>query len=196
MALKLFAPGGAEPSEEFFRYLEKERGYSGNEAMMTMIVAILSSVLLGAINGFVVIWSGLPSFIVTLGTMLAYRGIARFIGGSDFAKFTAERPFLFDLLNGPMTSVNALFAQGTGLRVSVMLHLPALVWSRDIVKVFNAVAKIGMAVRGLYGEGTQATGDFYQISNATCLGRSEEDFCQNIDRVIRIRTGETDESAL
>jgi len=63
---------------------------------------------------------------------------------------------------------------GTGMRVSVMLHLPALVWSRDIVKVFNAVGKIGMAVRGLYGEGTQATGDFYQISNQASLGKAED----------------------
>jgi simple sugar transport system permease protein len=88
--------------------------------LAAMLVAVLTAVVLGGINGLVVIWSGLPSFIVTLGTMLAYRGIARWIGGSDFAKFTGERPFLFDLLNGPMTSINALFAQGTGLRVSIL----------------------------------------------------------------------------
>jgi protein arginine kinase len=54
---------------------------------------------------------------------------------------------------------------GTGIRVGVMLHLPALVQTKQIDKVFRALQKINLAVRGLYGEGTQAFGDFYQISN-------------------------------
>ncbi len=73
---------------------------------------------------------------------------------------------------------------GTGLRASVMLHLPALVMTRQIEKVFQAVAKINLAVRGLYGEGTQALGDFYQISNQTTLGRSEQETIDNISAVI------------
>ena len=64
---------------------------------------------------------------------------------------------------------------GTGMRVSVMLHLPALVMTKQIEKVFQAVNKINLAVRGFYGEGTQALGDFYQISNQITLGQSEED---------------------
>ena len=64
---------------------------------------------------------------------------------------------------------------GTGMRVSVMLHLPALVMTRQIDKVFQAVQKISLAVRGLYGEGTQASGDFYQISNQGTLGKTERD---------------------
>jgi protein arginine kinase len=64
---------------------------------------------------------------------------------------------------------------GTGLRVSVMLHLPALKLTGEIEKVFRAAKDLRLAVRGLYGEGTEATGDFYQISNQTTLGRSEED---------------------
>ena len=63
---------------------------------------------------------------------------------------------------------------GTGMRVSVILHLPALVMTKHIEKVFNAVSRVNMAVRGLYGEGTHASGDFYQISNQVTLGRSEE----------------------
>ena len=59
---------------------------------------------------------------------------------------------------------------GTGVRVSVMLHLPALVITRQIEKVFKSLQKINLAVRGLYGEGSQATGDFYQISNQITLG--------------------------
>jgi protein arginine kinase len=73
---------------------------------------------------------------------------------------------------------------GTGLRVSVMLHLPALVMTRQIDKVFQAVSKINLAVRGFYGEGTQASGDFYQISNQPTLGKSEEEILANVERVI------------
>lgn len=64
---------------------------------------------------------------------------------------------------------------GTGIRVSVMLHLPALKITGEIEKVFRAARDLKLAVRGLYGEGTEATGDFYQISNQTTLGRSEEE---------------------
>jgi simple sugar transport system permease protein len=52
--------------------------------------------------------------------MLAYRGIARGIGGSDFAKYTESRPFLFDFMNGPMTFLNNLFEQGTSFRLSIV----------------------------------------------------------------------------
>ena len=62
---------------------------------------------------------------------------------------------------------------GTGLRLSVMLHLPGLVWSEDIDKVTNTAQKIHLAVRGLYGEGSRALGDFYQVSNQVTLGRDE-----------------------
>jgi protein-arginine kinase len=54
---------------------------------------------------------------------------------------------------------------GTGMRASVMLHLPALDATKQIEKVFRALQKINLAVRGLYGEGSRASGDFYQISN-------------------------------
>ncbi len=73
---------------------------------------------------------------------------------------------------------------GTGMRASVMLHLPGLVLTRQIEKVFRAVARMRLAVRGLYGEGTQATGDIYQISNQASLGRSEEDILKTLGAVI------------
>jgi protein arginine kinase len=73
---------------------------------------------------------------------------------------------------------------GTGLRASLMVHLPALVFMKQIEKVFQAVSKINLAVRGLYGEGTQATGDFYQISNQVTLGRKEEEILEDLARVI------------
>ncbi len=73
---------------------------------------------------------------------------------------------------------------GTGLRVSVMMHLPALVITRQIEKVFQAIARMRLAVRGLYGEGTQASGDFYQISNQVTLGRSEEEILETLSLTI------------
>lgn len=75
---------------------------------------------------------------------------------------------------------------GTGIRVSVMLHLPALVITRQIDKVFRSLHKISLAVRGLYGEGSQAFGDFYQISNQTTLGRSEEDLISQVADVVPV----------
>lgn len=62
---------------------------------------------------------------------------------------------------------------GTGIRVSVMLHLPALKMTGQIDKFLNATRDMGLAVRGLFGEGTEAAGDFYQISNQVTLGVSE-----------------------
>ncbi len=72
---------------------------------------------------------------------------------------------------------------GTGMRASVMMHLPCLVLTTQINKVLEAIAKLGLAVRGLYGEGTAATGDFFQISNQLTLGLSEEDIIDNIEKV-------------
>lgn len=73
---------------------------------------------------------------------------------------------------------------GTGIRVSVLLHLPALVITKEIQKVFQALQKIGLAVRGLYGEGSQAMGDFYQISNQVTLGKSEAQLIKTIQDVV------------
>jgi protein arginine kinase len=75
---------------------------------------------------------------------------------------------------------------GTGMRVSVMLHLPALVLTRQIDKVFRSLQKISLAVRGLYGEGSQAMGDFYQISNQITLGRSEEELIKQVADIVPV----------
>ena len=73
---------------------------------------------------------------------------------------------------------------GTGIRVSVMVHLPALRLTREIQKVHQAAQKINLAVRGLYGEGSQAMGDFYQISNQVTLGKSEEQLIAEVKEVV------------
>jgi protein arginine kinase len=74
---------------------------------------------------------------------------------------------------------------GTAMRGSVMLHLPALVMTRQINQVLAAIAKLSFATRGLYGEGTQATGNFFQISNQVSLGHSEAEIIDNINGLIR-----------
>jgi protein arginine kinase len=73
---------------------------------------------------------------------------------------------------------------GTGIRVSAMLHLPAIKLSEQLQKVFRAAKDMQVAVRGLFGEGTDAQGDFYQISNQTTLGKSEEEIIQEFETVV------------
>ncbi len=73
---------------------------------------------------------------------------------------------------------------GTGIRVGVMLHLPALGQTEQLDKFFRALQKIYLSVRGLHGEGTQPYGDFYQISNQQTLGKSEQELIKNLTDVI------------
>lgn len=74
---------------------------------------------------------------------------------------------------------------GTGMRASVMLHLPGLVMVNQIKGVLSTVTKLGLAVRGLYGEGTEALGNLFQISNQITLGQTEEDIVTNLVSVTR-----------
>ncbi len=78
---------------------------------------------------------------------------------------------------------------GTGLRASVMLHLPALVMTRQMGRVFESVFNLGLAIRGFHGEGTGASGDFYQISNQKTLGKAEsviiDDLLSFVPEIIR-----------
>jgi len=73
---------------------------------------------------------------------------------------------------------------GTGIRVSVMLHLPGLSITDQVKKVFKAVSTMGLTVRGLYGEGTEGIGDFYQVSNQKTLGFSETDIIKKVEAVV------------
>ena len=73
---------------------------------------------------------------------------------------------------------------GTGIRVSVMLHLPALKMTGQIEKFLNATKALGLAVRGLFGEGTEAAGDFYQLSNQITLGVRENDIVNQFEKTI------------
>jgi len=73
---------------------------------------------------------------------------------------------------------------GTGIRVSVMLHLPALKLTGEIERVFRAAKDMHLAVRGLFGEGTEATGDFFQVSNQATLGRTEEEIIDDFKNLV------------
>ncbi len=91
-------------------------------------------------------------------------------------------PYAFDGRYGYLTACPTNV--GTGLRVSVMLHLPALSMTRELQRVFAAAAKIDFIVRGLYGEGTQGQGDFYQVSNQKTLGRTEKEILDSLKVVV------------
>ena len=73
---------------------------------------------------------------------------------------------------------------GTGLRASVMLHLPALTMTDNIGRVITSATNIGIAVRGLYGEGTKAYGNLYQFSNQTTMGLSEQEILERLKKIV------------
>jgi len=73
---------------------------------------------------------------------------------------------------------------GTGLRASVMLHLPALAETQDLRQVLRGLGKLHMTVRGLHGEGSEASGHFYQISNQRSLGQTEDDIAAHINEAV------------
>jgi len=74
---------------------------------------------------------------------------------------------------------------GTGLRASVLMHLPALVLTKEIGKVLQGLSQVGLTFRGLDGEGSEVVGNFFQLSNQTTLGKSEEDLVDHLDRIVR-----------
>jgi len=83
---------------------------------------------------------------------------------------------------------------GTGLRASVLIHLPALVLLEEIQRVLKSIMQVGLNVRGLYGEHSEVMGNLFQISNQTTLGRSERDSIESLERVTR-QIIETEERA-
>jgi len=119
---------------------------AGVPPLLAMVVALLVSALLGLVNGLIVVGAGIPSFIATLGTMLAYRGIARAIGGGDFAKYVESKPLLFGILNGPLELLNRLCQPAGNFRVSIL-------WFALIVVITSIVL-----VRTRFGNWVFATG--------------------------------------
>lgn len=94
-----------------------------------------------------------------------------------------KSPFAFSEEFGYLTACPT--NTGTGMRSSIMLHLPVLVMTRQVNRVLDAIAKLSFTTRGLYGEGTQASGNFFQISNQVSLGQNEDEIIDNLNGVIR-----------
>ncbi|WP_440897226.1 protein arginine kinase [Amphibacillus sp. Q70] len=90
--------------------------------------------------------------------------------------------YAFDENRGYLTSCPTNV--GTGIRASVMMHLPALTLTGKIRKMVPAINQLGFVVRGIYGEGSEAAGNIYQISNQVTLGRSEQDIIQDLHSVV------------
>src|SRR2546427_9845922 len=74
---------------------------------------------------------------------------------------------------------------GTGLRASVLIHLPGLVLTKEIGKVLQGLSQVGLTFRGLYGEGSEVVGNFFQLSNQTTLGKSEEELLDHLGKIVR-----------
>ncbi|MGB4182382.1 MAG: protein arginine kinase [Dethiobacteria bacterium] len=94
-----------------------------------------------------------------------------------------ELNYAFDECYGYLTACPTNV--GTGLRASVMLHLPALIMTGQANRLLGALSQVGLAVRGLYGEGTEIIGNLVQISNQITLGQSEEEIIRNLGGVTR-----------
>jgi len=97
--------------------------------------------------------------------------------------FEESVDYAFDEKYGYLTSCPTNV--GTGIRASVMMHLPALVMTGQINRILTAVTQVGLAVRGLYGEGSEATGNLFQVSNQLTLGQSEGEIIDNLYSVAR-----------
>ncbi|WP_432353434.1 protein arginine kinase [Sporosarcina sp. A2] len=93
-----------------------------------------------------------------------------------------ELPYAFDEEFGYLTSCPS--NTGTGMRASVMLHLPALTMTRQINRIVPAVSRLGMVVRGSYGEGSEAPGNVYQVSNQLTLGKSEQEILAELANIV------------
>ena len=104
----------------------------------------------------------------------------------------AELPYAFHPEFGFLTSCPT--NTGTGMRASVLIHLPGLVLTQEIGKVLQGLQQMGLTYRGLYGEGSEVVGNFFQISNQTTMGRSEEELSEHLSRVVR-RVIEQEEEA-
>lgn len=98
-------------------------------------------------------------------------------------RLEAEMDYAFSPTYGFLTACPSNV--GTGLRASVLVHLPALVMTREIEKVLRGAVHIGLMVRGLYGEGSETKGNLFQVSNQRTLGQSESEILETVTDVAR-----------
>lgn len=127
---------------------------AGVPPLVAMLLALAVSALLGLGNGLVVVYTRIPSFITTLGTMLAYRGMARAIGHGKFATYKGEHLFLFDVLNGSLDRLNQLFSPPATFRMSI-------IWF-----ILLALIMTFVLLRTRYGNWVYATGGNSEAARA------------------------------
>lgn len=102
----------------------------------------------------------------------------------DLDDWIEERiQFAFDERRGYLTSCPTNV--GTGMRASVMMHLPALTMTKQMNQIIPEINKLGLVVRGIYGEGSEALGQLYQVSNQLTLGKSEEEIVNDLSSIVR-----------
>ncbi|GAA3412019.1 protein arginine kinase [Paenibacillus hodogayensis] len=97
--------------------------------------------------------------------------------------FESQVDYAFEERHGFLTSCPTNV--GTGIRASVMMHLPALVLTQQMNRILQAINQVGLAVRGIYGEGSEAIGNVFQVSNQITLGQSEEEIIDNLHSVAK-----------
>lgn len=117
----------------------------------------------------------IQSIVAGLDIELAYKKLNKLDN-----EFSNLLPYAFSPKFGYLTA--CLTNVGTGLRASVLLHLPALVHSGKVRKVLENLAQVGVLTRGLYGEGTRVEGNFFQVSNQMTLGRKEEEIIDGLHK--------------
>ena len=102
----------------------------------------------------------------------------------EFDDWLEERVnYAFDERRGYLTSCPTNV--GTGMRASVMMHLPALSMTKQLNRMIPAINQLGLVVRGMYGEGSETIGNLFQISNQITLGRTEEDIIDDLESVVK-----------
>lgn len=97
-------------------------------------------------------------------------------------QFGGQLPYAFHHEFGHLTSCPTNC--GTGLRASVLIHLPGLVLTKEINKVLQGISQVGLTFRGLYGEGSEVVGNLFQVSNQTTLGKSEDDLVDHLYKIV------------
>ncbi|UCC72729.1 MAG: protein arginine kinase [Gemmatimonadota bacterium] len=105
----------------------------------------------------------------------------RFVDTLD-EELGSQLPYAFHHEFGHLTSCPTNC--GTGLRASVLIHLPGLVLTKEINKVLQGISQVGLTFRGLYGEGSEVVGNLFQVSNQTTLGKSEEDLIDHLQKIV------------
>jgi len=94
----------------------------------------------------------------------------------------AQLPFAYHQEFGYLTSCPTNV--GTGLRASILIHLPGLVLTKEIGRILQGITQVGLTFRGLYGEGSEVVGNFFQISNQTTLNKSEDDLIEHLEKIV------------